>query len=381
MSTIRALFALPGLHVVNRGAEVALEEAAKQLAMREGFRVTLMGGGEPRAGTPYEFVHVPCTPRERFRGWPKFPPMRSEYAWEEATFAWRLRRTFDPRVFDVTIGCSFPFTHWTLRGKGVPHVFVTQNGDWPARRPNAEYRYFKCDGLVCTNPEYYERHKGTWRSVLIPNGVDVSAHAPGAVDRAALGLPEGVPIVLIVAAHIESKRVLEGIRAVARVPGVHLVAAGAGPLTAEVKKLGAELMPGRFSTFTLERARMPELYRAANVLLHMSMVEPFGNIYIEALATGIAVVAHDTASTRWITEDQALLVDTRDEGAVVAAVQRALRGEAPGTAESRRSLAVRRFSWEVVGGLYAEFVREVVGAARAGGGRDSARGAVGAGRT
>lgn len=363
MSTIRALFALPGLHMVNRGAEVALEETAKQLALREGFRVTLMGGGEPRAGSPYEFVHVPCTPRERFRSWPKFPPMRSEYAWEEATFAWRLRRAFDPRSFDVTIGCSFPFTHWTLRGKGVPHVFVTQNGDWPAQRPNAEYRYFKCDGLVCTNPEYYERHKGTWRSVLIPNGVDVAAHAPGTVDRAALGLPEGVPIVLIVAAHIESKRVLEGIRAVARVPGVHLVAAGVGPLTAQVKKLGEELMPGRFSTFTLPRERMPELYRAASVLLHMSMVEPFGNIYIEALATGTPVVAHDTASTRWITEDQAILVNTQDEDAVVAAVSSALQGRAPGTVETRRALAVRRFSWEVVGGKYAEFVREVVDAA------------------
>lgn len=361
MNPLRLLVALPGLHAVNRGAEVALESVADRLARMEGFRVTLMGSGRPRAGDPYEFRHVPCTPRERFARWPRIPPFRSDYAWEEATFAWHLRRAFDPREFDATLGCSFPFTHWVLRSKGrVPLVYVTQNGDWPARRPNAEYRFFRCDGLVCTNPEYFERHRDAWRCALIPNGVDVASHRPGPADRAALGIPPDAPVVLIVAALIESKRVVAGIEAVARVPGVRLVVAGDGPMRERVEVAGRDLLPGRFTRLTLPRERMPELYRSADVLLHMSRDEPFGNIYIEALAIGLPVVAHDTPSTRWITEDQGLLVDTADPAAVADAIAQAIRGEAPGTVESRRAVATRRFSWDVVASAYAAFIREVV---------------------
>ena len=42
---------------------------------------------------------------------------------------------------------------------------------------------------------------------------------------------------------------------------------------------------------------MPGLYRSAEVLLHMSVDEPFGNIYVEALASGLPVVTHDGSST------------------------------------------------------------------------------------
>ena len=71
-----------------------------------------------------------------------------------------------PADFDLTVTCSYPFVNWLLRARrrgGRPaHVFVTQNGDWPAQRVNAEYRWFDCDGLVCTNPEYFERHRAAW---------------------------------------------------------------------------------------------------------------------------------------------------------------------------------------------------------------------------
>lgn len=69
---------------------------------------------------------------------------------------------------------------------------------------------------------------------------------------------------------------------------------------------------------------MPDLYRAADVLLHMSQDEPFGNVYVEALATGLPIVAHSTLVTQWILEDQAILVDTCDRANVVVALRQAL---------------------------------------------------------
>jgi len=43
---------------------------------------------------------------------------------------------------------------------------------------------------------------------------------------------------------------------------------------------------------------MPVLYRNSNVFLYMAIQEPFGNVYIEALASGTPIVAHDDENTR-----------------------------------------------------------------------------------
>jgi glycosyltransferase involved in cell wall biosynthesis len=361
---LRILLALPGLHRVNRGAEVAFESIASELARRANCEVTLIGSGEPRQDRPYRFRHAGCTPRERFSGWPRVPMFRDAYAYEEATFAPRLWGSYRAEEFDVSVGCSFPFTNWVLRSRGgrrrPPHVYVTQNGDWPAQERRREYRWFSCDGLVCTNPEYYERNCGRWPSVLIPNGVDPAVFAPGSCDRAAFGLPDGVPVILMVSALIPSKRVLEGIAAAARVPGAVVVVAGDGPLRAQVNAEGSRLLPGRFRRVSVDRSQMPALYRAADVFLHMSIDEPSANAYMEALATGLPVVTHDRPVTRWTFERSATLVDTTDPEAVAAGLRAALAVSRASAVAEMRALVLRRFTWSAIAEQYEAFLRAVV---------------------
>ncbi len=356
----RILFALPGLHRVARGAEAAFENIARELA-RRGDDVTLIGAGEPRAGEPYRLIHAGMIPREKFRRWPAIPPMRGEYRWEELSFAPGLWRAYDPGRYDLTVTCSYPFVSWVLRAKRPrrPHVFVTQNGDWPAQRRNAEYKWFACDGLVCTNPEYYERHKDHWTCALIPNGMDARRFTPGPGDRAAFGIPTGVPVVLMVSALIPSKFVAAGVRAVARLPGVHLVVAGDGPQRAEVENLAAQLLPGRFTRLTTTMDRMPALYRCADVFMHLSRDEAFGNVYVEALATGLPVVGHDYATARWILGVHGRLVDTTVDEHIAEALRAALAE--PAQADLRHATAAARFDWPQVASLYAEFLARLTG--------------------
>ena len=206
---MRIAFVLPGFHRVERGAEVALLSVAAELA-RAGDEVTVIGSGEHREGTPYRFRHVPAIRRERFERFPFFPPLRSDVMWEDATFASALLTSYRPSDFDAVVTCSFPFTHMALgrSGLGKPplRIFVTQNGDWPAQGRNAEYRLFECDGLVCTNPDYFETNKDRWNCALIPNGVDLVRFGSGSGDRARFGLPQDRKLVLMVSAFIESKR-------------------------------------------------------------------------------------------------------------------------------------------------------------------------------
>src|SRR5690606_2351401 len=144
---------------------------------------------------------------------------------------------------------------------GPAHVFVTQNGDWPAVSEEAEFRTFSCDGLVCTNPDYAARNRQRWACALIPNGVDLERFRPGQAERQTFGLPADKPVILMVSALIESKRVLDGIRAVAALEDAILVVAGDGPLRDEVTRLAEELLPQRFKRVSLAAAEMPGLYR------------------------------------------------------------------------------------------------------------------------
>jgi glycosyltransferase involved in cell wall biosynthesis len=363
---MRILFALPGFHRFERGAETALLSLAAELG-RSGEQVTLIGSGKPRAGTPYRFIHAPSIRRERLERMPRFAPVRSETMWEEATFVPGLLRAYRPANYDVTITCAFPFTNWTLRrpvagGRRPPHVFVTQNGDWPAFSDESEFRTFGCEGLVCTNPDYLARNQERWRCALIPNGVDVAHFSPGAAERARFGLPATGLVVLMVSALIPTKRVADGVRAVAMIPGAHLIVAGDGPERDAVDALAGELLPGRFRRMTVAAAEIPALYRSADVFLHLSKEESFGNVYIEALGCGVPVVGHESPRLRWIVGDDAVLLDTGDPAAVAAALQQAA-SDRDGLARRGRERAMQ-FSWAQVAARYRAFLDEVIAAGR-----------------
>jgi glycosyltransferase involved in cell wall biosynthesis len=362
---MRIAFALPGLHRVTRGAEVALESVANELAAIEGVQVTLIGSGTEHSDRRYRFLHAGCIGRKHFERWPRLPMLRGECVYEELSFLPGLLRAYDSREYDLTVTCGYPYMNWALRaprfrGRRPAHVYVTQNGDWPARGNNSEYRFFGCEGLICTNPEYFERNEDRWQAVLIPNGVDPATFYPGQVAHTTLPWPDDKPVALMVSALIDTKRVLAGIRCAARVEGLHLVVAGDGPLRQQVDALGKELMAERFRRITLPREQMPDLYRSADVFLHMSMIEPSANAYMEALATGLPIVTHDRKVTRWTLEDQAVLVDTCDEAKVADGIRRALALRTPEHIVARRELVQQRFAWQQIAQDYATFFEQVL---------------------
>lgn len=364
MNIMRIAVVLPGLHRVNRGAETAFEAISEELAKLPSCQVTVFGSGDQNPERHYRFVKVGCRPRERFEQWPRIPIFRGETVWEEATFLPGLLKRYTPSDFDISVTCSYPFTNWFLRfrkSKQRPkHIYVTQNGDWPCHSRQSEYKWFGCDGLVCTNPEFLERNQDRWNCVLIPNGVDPTRFFPHETDRAAFDIPNDRPVVLMVSALIPSKRVIEGIEAVAQLPDFQLVVAGDGPLRAEVQKRAEDLLPGRFQLLSVPRQKMPLLYRCANVFLHMSMDEPSANAYIEALASGLPIVTHDRTVTRWTLEESAFLVDTTVPSAVARGIESAIVENRLLMVNMRRDLVDRRFTWSRIALQYVDFFQRVI---------------------
>jgi glycosyltransferase involved in cell wall biosynthesis len=161
-----------------------------------------------------------------------------------------------------------------------------------------------------------------------------------------------------------SKRVIEGIEAVSQVNNAYLVIAGDGPLRNDVDAAAGFLLGDRFRRLTTSPDKMPELYRCADVFLHLAKEESFGNVYLEAMASGLPVVAHDTPRARWILGDNQFLIDSENRPALQAALEQATSPASEGwkTQQHERSIS---FSWDSVAAQYRRFFREIVDTAPA----------------
>src|SRR3546814_16916180 len=78
----------------------------------------------------------------------------------------------------------------------------------------------------------------------------------------------------------------------------------------------------------------------------MSLIESFGNVFIEAWASGLPVIGHDTERLRWILgAESQLLCDTEDPAALLGMLR---AGLARGAARTGKAQGIERYSWPVI---------------------------------
>jgi glycosyltransferase involved in cell wall biosynthesis len=129
---------------------------------------------------------------------------------------------------------------------------------------------------------------------VIWNGVDVAEFRPGPADRAAPGLPEGVPLALFVGNIRTPIKNLETVlRALTTTPDLHLAVVGAlpgSPYPALAETLGVQDRV-HFLGF---RQDVADLMRAADLFVFPSRYEPFALVLLEAMASGLPVITVET---------------------------------------------------------------------------------------
>ena len=157
-----------------------------------------------------------------------------------------------------------------------------------------DLKYFKGHDVLVGNTPDIVRHitDGGWpaeRALYIPNFA--KADDSGAVSRAIFDTPEGVPLFLGMGRLHSDKAHDVTLRALALMPDAWLWIAGSGPLDAELKAQAAALGVADRVRFLGWRQDAGALYRAADVCLFPSRIEPFGNVVIQAWAYELPVVA------------------------------------------------------------------------------------------
>jgi glycosyltransferase involved in cell wall biosynthesis len=164
--------------------------------------------------------------------------------------------------------------------------------------------------------------------VYIPNGLPIAemketaARSPG---RAALGLPEAVPLVMQVGIFREEKNQIGALEAVAGVRGagldVHVAFVGDGWIKPRVEERAAELEAGAWAHFLGTRSDVAALLPLADVVIQPSLADSMPLTVMEAMAIGVPVLATEVGDVPSMLEGRAgIVVPPGDQAALEAAL-------------------------------------------------------------
>jgi D-inositol-3-phosphate glycosyltransferase len=256
----------------------------------------------------------------------------------------------------------------------------------PQRRVDAESRVVQCSDVLTASGaaeaaqlvELYQADPT--RIEIVPPGVDHAFFSPGSRPgaRRALGLAEGIPVLLFVGRIQPLKGLGVAIDALAelkvRHPGaVLLVVGGPSGSAGEREKARCRASAEAQGVGGAIRWVDPQphhvlstYYRAADVVVMPSRSESFGMVALEAAACGIPVVGAAVGGLRSIVVDGSTgrLIDGRDPSDYAAAIDELLNDPAFAAAVGDRAAArARGYTWPMVAArlrrVYADLTQRV----------------------
>ena len=207
---------------------------------------------------------------------------------------------------------------------------------------------------------------------FIPNGIETERFRPARNGERAgpppdPAWPDAGPVAISVGRLVPAKGFDVLIEAWSRLagshPGARLVLVGDGPLRAEIAGRATGARIGDRVVLLGARADVPDLLRRADLYVSASRTEGMSNALLEALGSGLPVVATRTGSAPDVVVDGECgrLVPAGDPASLAEALDHVLRDDALrtrlGVAARRRALA--EFSIDAIVQRYIEMYREI----------------------
>lgn len=204
-------------------------------------------------------------------------------------------------------------------------------------------------------------HSAVWS-----RGVDKARFHPSKRSlewRRSLGIGDGEPVIAFVGRLVLEKgldTVAAAVNALdARGVAHRVLIVGDGPAR---ERLAAQL-PDAIFTGSLSGDALPRAYASAEVLLNPSTTETFGNINLEAMASGIPIVAAIATGSNCLIDDglTGRLVPPGDIGAFADALALYLGNSGTRAAAGRAGLeAAQRYDWDTINGAVLARYREIL---------------------
>lgn len=292
-----------------------------------------------------------------------------------------LARRFRPDILHVYFGMpTGPLGRLVKLVTGTPYLLSLRGGDVPGFLPGLLGKFHRAlaplnrwvwngASAIVANSEglrdLAEKQMGL-PVALAPNGVDLETYAP----RRGTSTHPTLNVLFAGRLVEEQKGVRFLLRALAElgVPA-DLEVVGAGPDERQLRDLAADLgLNGqvRFPGW-VPREQMPGRYAAADVFVFPSFEEGMPNVVLEAMASGLPIIATDIYAHRGLVEDgrNGFLVPVGDAQAIREALVKLTQD--PGLREmmGRASRAkAEEYSWERTARTYLELSHKAIEARR-----------------
>lgn len=188
----------------------------------------------------------------------------------------------------------------------------------------------------------------------ISNGVDLDKFKLNG-KKMVIDLPK--PIILSVGALTWYKNHDLVINAVSKLSEVSVLIVGDGPDKKRLEDLGRKLLGNRFKIIKVEYKDMPNIYRSVDLFTLPSWDrEAFGLVYLEALASGLGVVAPDDSVRREIIGEGGLFIDPKNIEEYAKRIEEAL-----GIDWQKKSREqAEKFSWDLIADKYEKVMLDLV---------------------
>lgn len=286
------------------------------------------------------------------------------YYWEAVSFAllaWRQVKRADLLHYSEP-PLNLAFARLERRSGDKPRRLFSHALNMDARHT------LRCHHIHQTSPDALDAAAAlgvsSERMTLLPYGMNVGQFQGGGASgqsaaRAAFGLPLAGPVLISVAAvnraHKRTHVLVDAVARMARRP--HLVLCGALDEPGMLDDARRELGESSVTHIYVEPGRMPELFAAADVFVHASIVEGFGFAPVEAQLSGLPALVHDAPHFRWLLgAGSPRFADMRSPEAIAAALNEIFAGfdTMRANVAAARSALAHRYDWNELAPAYIE---------------------------
>ncbi|MEW5903653.1 MAG: glycosyltransferase family 1 protein [Pseudomonadota bacterium] len=258
------------------------------------------------------------------------------------------------------------------------HNYTQHYGIGLLKKPIAAYlRHFHnkaaCTLVPTASLQQQLEHEGYQNVLVVSRGVDAELFHPAKRDsalRASWHADDDTPVVMLVSRLAPEKNLHVVVQAYEQMrklnPLLRLVMVGDGPARAELERQHPHIIFAGMQT----GEALARHYASGDIFLYPSVTETYGNVTVEAMASGLATIAFDyAAAQQHIQHDvNGLLASFADNDAFIAEA-RTLAGDLPRIRRlgSAARATVEQLTWDHIMGQMEAVLWET---ARAQGGTD-----------
>ncbi len=251
------------------------------------------------------------------------------------------------------------------------HNYTQHYGIGLLKKPIAAYlRHFHnkaaCTLVPTASLQQQLEHEGYQNVLVVSRGVDTALFHPAKRDdalRATWNASEDTPVVMLVSRIAAEKNLHVAIQAFEQMrklnPMLRMVMVGDGPARAELQKQHPQVIFAGMQT----GEALARHYASGDIFLYASLTETYGNVTVEAMASGLATLAYNyAAAQQHIKHDVNGLLAKYDDSDAFIAEARTLANDLPRARRLGKKAreTVESLTWEHIMGQMEAVLMDTV---------------------